>query len=110
MEIFENLCKINSILYLEFYIEDNKEICLTLYKKNENDKNFEQIGFNNIIKTVKIDEKVENENEITYNIAKVIVINSTDSLNQFKLVIDNYDSWFTKRIIHYSISIFEKSE
>ena len=110
-EILENLYKKHSILYLEFYIEDNREICLTLYKKNENDNNFEKIGFNNIIKTMKMDEKDENnENQITYNIAKVIVINSSNSLNEFKIVIDNYDSWFTKRIIHYSISIFEKTE
>jgi hypothetical protein len=82
---------------------------LTIYKKNEIDKNFEQIGFNNIIKTVKIDKN-------DYKIAKVIIVNSNNKINddkdirisnQFKIVFDNYDSWFTNRIIHYSISIFE---
>ena len=82
---------------------------MTIYKKNEIDKNFEQIGFNNIIKTVKIDKN-------DYKIAKVIIVNSNNKINddkdirisnQFKIVFDNYDSWFTNRIIHYSISIFE---
>ena len=111
-EILENMNKKNSIIYLEFYIEDNKEISLTIYKKNEIDKNFEQIGFNNIIKTVKIDEN-------SYKIAKVIIVNSTSNLssvnqkdysNQFKILFDNYDSWFTNRIIHYSMAIFENIE
>jgi hypothetical protein len=52
--------------------------------------------------------------------AKVIIINSSSSSspsnidenelnynNEFKIVFDNYDSWFTKRIIHYSMSVFE---
>jgi hypothetical protein len=108
-EILESLNKTNSIIYLEFYVEDNKEISLTIYKKNEIDKKFEQIGFNNIIKTVKIDKN-------DYKIAKVIIVNSNNKINndkeinysnQFKVVFDNYDSWFTNRIIHYSISIFE---
>ena len=108
-EIVESVNKKNSIIYLEFYVEDNKEISLTIYKKNEIDKKFEQIGFNNIIKTVKIDK-----NE--YKIAKVIIVNSNNKTNNdmdvrisntFKIVFDNYDSWFTNRIIHYSISIFE---
>ena len=82
---------------------------MTIYKKNEIDKKFEQIGFNNIIKTVKIDKN-------DYKIAKVIIVNSNNKINddkdirisnQFKIVFDNYDSWFTNRIIHYSISIFE---
>ena len=106
-----------SILYLEFFVEDNEEISLTIYKKNEKDNNYEQIGFNNIIKTVKFDENDEKENN--YKIAKVIVLNSGNSLdnennmnyfNTFKIVFDNYDSWFTNRILHYSISIFEKIE
>ena len=108
-EIVESVNKKNSIIYLEFYVEDNKEISLTIYKKNEIDKKFEQIGFNNIIKTVKIDKN-------DYKIAKVIIVNSNNKINddkdirisnQFKIVFDNYDSWFTNRIIHYSISIFE---
>jgi hypothetical protein len=111
-EILERLNKKNSIIYLEFYIENNKEISLTVYKKNEIDKNFEQIGFNNIIKTVKIDEN-------NYKIAKVIIVNSSNKLsndnqlnnsNQFKIQFDNYDSWFTNRTIHYSLTIFESIE
>jgi hypothetical protein len=111
-EIVESVNKKNSIIYLEFYVEDNKEISLTIYKKNEIDKNFEQIGFNNIIKTVKIDKN-------DYKIAKVIIVNSNNKINddkdirisnQFKIVFDNYDSWFTNRIIYYSISIFEKTD
>ena len=114
-EIIENMNKKYSILYLEFFIEDNKEISLTIYKKNEINNNFEQIGFNNIVKTVKMDENKEKENN--YKIAKIIVVNNGNSLNkeneisyknQFKIVFDNYDSWFTNRIIYYSISIFEK--
>ena len=90
---------------------------MTIYKKNETNKNFEQIGFNNIVKTVKMDEDKEKENN--YKIAKVIVVNNGNSLNkdnkisyknQFKIVFDNYDSWFTNRIIYYSISIFEKTD
>ena len=116
-EIIENMNKKYSILYLEFFIEDNKEISLTIYKKNETNKNFEQIGFNNIVKTVKMDEDKEKENN--YKIAKIIVVNNGNSLNkeneisyknQFKIVFDNYDSWFTNRIIYYSISIFEKTD
>ena len=116
-EIIENMNKKYSILYLEFFIEDNKEISLTIYKKNETNKNFEQIGFNNIVKTVKMDEDKEKENN--YKIAKVIVVNNGNSSNkeneisyknQFKIVFDNYDSWFTNRIIYYSISIFEKTD
>ena len=108
-EIVKSVNKKDSIIYLEFYVEDNKEISLTIYKKNEIDKKFEQIGFNNIIKTVKIDKN-------DYKIAKVIIVNSNNKINddkdirisnQFKIVFDNYDSWFTNRIIHYSISIFE---
>ena len=115
-EILENIISKYSILYLDFYIEDNKEISLTIYKKNEKEKNFEQIGFNNIIKTVKMDEN-NNNKENNYKIAKIIVLNSGNILdnenkisysNQFKIVFDNYDSWFTNRILHYSISIFEK--
>ena len=111
-EILKNLNKKNSIIYLELYIEDNKEISLTIYKKNEIDKNFEQIGFNNIIKTVKI-------NENNYKIAKIIIVNSSNNLknynqlnysNQFKIQFDNYDSWFTNRTIHYSLAIFENIE
>ena len=111
-EILKNLNKKNSIIYLELYIEDNKEISLTIYKKNEIDKNFEQIGFNNIIKTVKIDEN-------NYKIAKIIIVNSSNNLkndnkliysNQFKIQFDNYDSWFTNRTLHYSLAIFENIE
>ena len=111
-EILEKLNKKNSIIYLEFYIENNKEISLTIYKKNEIDNNFEQIGFNNIIKTVKI-------NENNYKIAKIIIVNSSNNLkndnklnysNQFKIQFDNYDSWFTNRTIHYSLAIFENIE
>ena len=114
-EIFENMDSKYSILYLEFYIEDNKEISLTIYKKNVKDNIFEQIGFNNLIKTVEIEEN--NQKEKNYKIAKVIVLNSGNSFdnenklsysNQFKIVFDNFDSWFTNRILHYSISIFEK--
>lgn len=114
-EIFENMDTKYSILYLEFYIEDNKEISLTIYKKNVKDNIFEQIGFNNLIKTVEIEEN--NQKEKNYKIAKVIVLNSGNSFdnenklsysNQFKIVFDNFDSWFTNRILHYSISIFEK--
>ena len=114
-EILKNMNTKDSILYLEFFIEDNKEISLTIYKKSEKENNFEQIGFNNIIKTMKLGENNEKENN--YKIAKVIVLNSGNVLNneskmsysnQFKIVFDNYDSWFTNRILHYSISIFEK--
>ena len=114
-EIFENMDSKYSILYLEFYIEDNKEISLTIYKKNVKDNIFEQIGFNNLIKTVEIEEN--NQKEKNYKVAKVIVLNSGNFLdnenklsysNQFKIVFDNFDSWFTNRILHYSISIFEK--
>ena len=117
LEIFEDMKAKYSILYLEFFVEDNEEISLTIFKKNEKDNNYEQIGFNNIIKTVKFDENDEKENN--YKIAKVIVLNSGNSLdnennmnyfNTFKIVFDNYDSWFTNRILHYSISIFEKIE
>ena len=117
LEIFEDMKAKYSILYLEFFVEDNEEISLTVFKKNEKDNNYEQIGFNNIIKTVKFDENDEKENN--YKIAKVIVLNSGNSLdnennmnyfNTFKIVFDNYDSWFTNRILHYSISIFEKIE
>ena len=117
LEIFEDMKAKYSILYLEFFVEDNEEISLTIFKKNEKDNNYEQIGFNNIIKTVKFDENDEKEN--IYKIAKVIVLNSGNSLdnennmnyfNTFKIVFDNYDSWFTNRILHYSISIFEKIE
>ena len=116
-EILKNMNTKDSILYLEFFIEDNKEISLTIYKKSEKENNFEQIGFNNIIKTMKLGENNEKENN--YKIAKVIVLNSGNVLNneskmsysnQFKIVFDNYDSWFTNRILHYSISIFEKIE
>jgi hypothetical protein len=113
-EICENMNKKYSIIYLEFYVEDNKEITVTVYKRNKNNKNYEQIGFNNIIKTIK------NEKNNDYKMAKVIIINSSSSSNpsnidenelnynnEFKIVFDNYDSWFTKRIIHYSISVFE---
>ena len=111
-EILENLNQKNSIIYLEFYIEENKEISLTIYKRNETDKNFEQIGFNNVIKTVKIDEN-------NYKVAKVIIVNSSNNSkndnqlnysNQFKIRFDNYDSWFTNRTIHYSLTIFENIE
>jgi hypothetical protein len=90
---------------------------LTIYKKNAKENNFEQIGFNNLIKTVELEEN--NEKEKNYKIAKIIVFNSGNPLdkdnkmsylNQFKIVFDNYDSWFTNRILHYSISIFEKIE
>ena len=117
LEILENMTKKYSILYIEFFIEDNKEISLTIYKKNENDKIFEQIGFNNIIKTVKLDDNDGEKKK--YKIAKVIVLNNGNILgnensisyvNQFKIVFDNYDSWFTNRIIYYSIYIFEKIE
>ena len=116
-EIIENMETKYSILYLEFYIEDNKEISLTIYKKNANENNFEQIGFNNLIKTVELEENKEKEKN--YKIAKILVLNSGNPLdsdnkmsysNQFKIVFDNYDSWFTNRILHYSISIFEKIE
>jgi hypothetical protein len=111
-EILEKLNKKNSIIYLEFYIENNKEISLTIYKKNEINNNFEQIGFNNIIKTVKIDEN-------NYKIAKIIIVDSSNNLkndnklnysNQFKIQFDNYDSWFTNRTIHYSLAVFENIE
>ena len=114
-ELHENMNKRDSILYIEFFVEDNKEISLTIYKKNEKEKEFEQIGFNNIIKTVKI--SVDNEKEEKYKVAKVIVLNCANNeentykmnyINQFKIIFDNYDSWFTKRTLHYSISIFEK--
>ena len=116
-EIIENMETKYSILYLEFYIEDNKEISLTIYKKNAKKNNFEQIGFNNLIKTVELEENKEKEKN--YKIAKILVLNSGNPLdsdnkmsysNQFKIVFDNYDSWFTNRILHYSISIFEKIE
>ena len=117
LEILENMTKKYSLLYIEFFIEDNKEISLTIYKKKENDKIFEQIGFNNIIKTVKLDDNDGEKNN--YKIAKVIVLNNGNILgnensisyvNQFKIVFDNYDSWFTNKIIYYSIYIFEKIE
>ena len=111
-EIIQKMTAKYSILYLEFYIEDNKDISLTIYKKNENDKQFEQIGYNNVIKTIKIEKNC-------YKIAKIIVINTASSneenkkfsyINEFKIVFDNFDSWFTNKIIHYSISLFDKIE
>lgn len=39
-----------SIIYLELYIEDNKEITVTVYMKNEKDNEYKQIGLNNVIK------------------------------------------------------------
>ena len=120
-EIFENLNKKFNIIYLEFYVENNKEITVTVFKKNVKDSNYEQIGYNNVIKTLKKDN---NENDNNYKIAKIIIINSSSPPNindkdnnnelnynnDFKIVFDNYDSWFTKRIIHYSFSIFEISD
>ena len=111
-EIIQKMTAKYSILYLEFYIEDNKDISLTIYKKNENDKQFEQIGYNNVIKTIKIEKNC-------YKIAKIIVIKTASSneenkkfsyINEFKIVFDNFDSWFTNKIIHYSISLFDKIE
>ena len=109
-EIFEKMRKKYSIIYLEFYIEDNREITVTIYKKNEKENLYKQIGFNNVIKTIKNDRSNE------YKIAKIIIINSSSEnneemeinyRNEFKIVFDNFDSWFTNRIIHYSISVFE---
>ena len=111
-EIIQKMTAKYSILYLEFYIEDNKDISLTIYKKNENDKQFEKIGYNNVIKKIKIEKNC-------YKIAKIIVINTASSneenkklsyINEFKIVFDNFDSWFTNKIIHYSISLFDKIE
>ena len=31
-------------------------------------------------------------------------------INEFKIVFDNFDSWFNNKIIHYSISLFDKIE
>ena len=111
-EIFEKMENKYSIIYLELYIEDNKEITVTVYMKNEKDNKYKQIGLNNVIKTIKNDKTND------YKIAKIIIINSSSNnnddnnvnyKNEFKIVFDNYDSWFTNRIIHYSISVFENS-
>ena len=119
LEIYEYMNKKFSIIYLEFYVEDNKEITLTVYKRGVEENNFNQIGFNNIIKTVKNENNKENIND-EYKIAKIIIINTSSSFNdvdnessyknEFKIVFDNFDSWFTNRIIHYSISTFEISD
>ena len=119
LEIYEYMNKKFSIIYLEFYVEDNKEITLTIYKRGVEENNFNQIGFNNIIKTVKNENNKENIND-EYKIAKIIIINTSSSFNdvdnessyknEFKIVFDNFDSWFTNRIIHYSISTFEISD
>ncbi len=115
-EIVQKLYKKFSIIYLEFYVEDNKEITFTVYKKNEKEKDYEQIGFNNIIKTVKNDDNHEKEENYKYKIAKIIIINSSsfndnenelNYKNAFKIIFDNYDSWFSNRILHYSISVFD---
>ena len=120
LEIFEKINKKFGIIYLEFYVEDNKEITVTVYKKNEKETEYKQIGFNNIIKTVKNEKnKNENENCNDYKSAKIIIINSSSNIhknnienelnykNEFKIVFDNYDAWFTNRVIHYSISVFD---
>ena len=109
--------KKNSILYIEFYVEGGEDITVTVYKKSDKENNFEQIGFNNVIKTVKNEKRSENEIEDSYKIAKIIIANSStnkdkdgienDYLNVFKIVFDNYDSWFTSKILYYAISSFE---
>ena len=118
-EIVQKLYKKFSIIYLEFYVEDNKEITFTVYKKNEKEKDYEQIGFNNIIKTVKNDDNHEKEENYKYKIAKIIIINSSsfnnnenelNYKNAFKIIFDNYDSWFSNRILHYSISVFDTND
>ena len=106
--------KKNSIIYIEFYVENCSDITVTVYKKSEKENNFEQIGFSNVITTVK-NESNGNEIEDSYKIAKIIIVNSStnndgyenDYLNVFKIVFDNYDSWFTNKILYYSISSFE---
>jgi len=106
--------KKNSILYIEFYVENGSDITVTVYKKSDKENNFEQIGFSNVITTVK-NESNGNEIEDSYKIAKIIIVNSSinndgyenDYLNVFKIVFDNYDSWFTNKILYYSISFFE---
>ena len=117
-EIVQKLYKKFSIIYLEFYVEDNKEITFTVYKKNEKEKDYEQIGFNNIIKTVKNDDNHEKEENYKYKIAKIIIINSSsfnnnenelNYKNAFKIIFD-YDSWFSDRILHYSISVFDTND
>ena len=111
-EIIQKVYKKYTIIYLEFYTEDEKEITVTVYKKNEKEDHYNQIGFNNIIKTL----KNENDKNNIYKIAKVIIINSSSSINnenelnyknEFKIIFDNCDSWFSNRIIHYSISVFD---
>ena len=109
--------KKNSILYIEFYVEGGEDITVTVYKKSDKENNFEQIGFSNVIKTVKNEKSSENEIEDSYKIAKIIIVNSSankdkdgienDYLNVFKIVFDNYDSWFTSKILYYAISSFE---
>ena len=107
--------KKNSILYIEFYVEGDEDITVTVYKKSDKENNFEQIGFSNVIKTVKNEKSSENEIEDSYKIAKIIIVNSStnkdgnknDYLNVFKIVFDNYDSWFTSKTLYYSISSFE---
>ena len=109
--------KKNSILYIEFYVEGGEDITVTVYKKSDKENNFEQIGFSNVIKTVKNEKSSENEIEDSYKIAKIIIVNSSankdkdgienDYLNVFKIVFDNYDSWFTNKTLYYSISSFE---
>ena len=124
--IITQIYKKYSIIYIEFYIEDDKDITLTIYKKNEKENNYEQIGFNNIIKTEKNEKNKEDDynddifDEKNYKIAKVIIINSLinndnndnflNYANEFKIVFDNYDSWFTNKIIYYYISVFENNE
>ena len=107
--------KKNSILYIEFYVEGDEDITVTVYKKSEKENNFEQIGFSNVIKTLKNENSSENEIEGRFKIAKIIIVNSStnnngyenDYLNVFKIVFDNYDSWFTSKTLYYSISSFE---
>ena len=107
--------KKNSILYIELYVEGDEDITVTVYKKSDKENNFEQIGFSNVIKTVKNEKSSENEIEDSYKIAKIIIVNSStnkdgnenDYLNVFKIVFDNYDSWFTSKTLYYSISSFE---
>ena len=107
--------KKNSILYIEFYVEDDEDITVTVYKKSGKENNFEQIGYNNVIKTVKNEKSSDNDIEDNYKIAKIIIVNSSsnndgnenDYLNVFKIVFDNYDSWFTSKTLYYSISSFE---
>ena len=107
--------KKNSILYIEFYVEGDEDITITIYKKSDKENNYEKIGFNNVIKTVKNEKSSENEIEDSYKIAKIIIVNSStnkdgnenDYLNVFKIVFDNYDSWFTSKTLYYSISSFE---